>query len=79
MADTTTLTNDELASIYDYLRGNITQAQLAKEIGKIRTNTYYYLGRAVKYWLQTGTLRFDGVKSQADLGGCDIEPTRTAK
>lgn len=68
----TNLTNDELASIYDYLNGQITQAQLSKEIGRTRTNTYYYLGRAVQYWLGNGTLKFSKVTTPEELGGRDI-------
>lgn len=62
------LDNDELASIYDYLTGQITQAQLSKEIKKVRTNTYYYVGRAVHYWIKRGTLQFTKVTKPADLG-----------
>lgn len=64
-----TLTNDELASIYDYLKGNISQQQLARELNRARTNTYYYIGRAVDYWLQIGILRFSNVTAQEELGG----------
>lgn len=73
MADLTHLTNDELASIYDYLRGDISQVELAKEIRRSRTNTYYYIGRAVHYWLKTGVLRFNNVRSAEDLGGDDVQ------
>lgn len=68
----TRFTNDELASIYDYLNGNISQAQLSREIGRTRTNTYYYIGRAVQYWVRQGTLRFTKVTSAEDLGGKDV-------
>lgn len=67
----TKLTNDELASIYDYLNGQISQAQLSKEIGRTRTNTYYYIGRAVQYWLKVGVLKFTKVSDPNDLGGKD--------
>lgn len=73
MSDTK-FSNDELASIYDYLNGQISQAQMAKEIGRTRTNSYYYVGRAVQYWLKQGTLRFTKVSAQEDLGGKDIRP-----
>lgn len=63
------LNNDELASIYDYLMGNINQVQLAKEVKRIRTNTYYYIGRACAYWLKIGILRFRKIEKQEDLGG----------
>lgn len=69
----THFTNDELASIYDYLKGNITQNQLCKEIGRARTNTYYYIGRAVHYWVQRGVLQFNNVEAQQDLGGSDVK------
>lgn len=72
MADSTHLTNDELASIYDYLKGNISQIQLSQELNRSRTNTYYYLGRATHYWIKTGILKFDGVQSPEDLGGEDV-------
>lgn len=67
------LTNDELASIYDYLNGNITQKQLGKELRRSRTNTYYYVGRAVDYWLQMGLLRFANITKQEELGGKEKE------
>lgn len=67
------LTNDELASIWDYLRGNITQQQLARELRRARTNTYYYVGRAVHYWLSIGVLQFTNVTDQAELGGSKQE------
>jgi hypothetical protein len=63
------LTNDELASIYDYLQGNISQQQLSKELKRTRTNTYYYIGRAVHYWLSIGVVQFNNVTSQEELGG----------
>lgn len=69
----THFTNDELASIYDYLKGNISQQELAKELKRARTNTYYYIGRAVQYWLANGTMQFRGVKAQEDLGGHDVD------
>jgi len=67
------LTNDELASIYDYMKGNIDQKQLEKEMHRARTNTYYYIGRAVHYWLNKGIIRFNPIHSQEDLGGSDLE------
>lgn len=66
------LTNDELASIYDYLNGHITQGQLAKELGRTRTNTYYYIGRAVDYWLRVGVVSFVDIKEPKELGGVDV-------
>lgn len=66
------LTNDELASIYDYLNGFITQAEMARELGKTRTNTYYYIGRAVDYWLRTGVLKFEKIEDTKELGGSDV-------
>jgi hypothetical protein len=71
-ADVNHLTNDELASIYDFLNGHITQVQLAKELKRSRTNTYYYIGRAVDYWLKTGVVKFDQVNKPEDLGGIDV-------
>lgn len=65
----THFTNDELASIFDYLNGHITQAQLSREIKRSRTNTYYYIGRAVQYWVTQGILKFENVKRPEDLGG----------
>lgn len=67
------LTNDELASIWDYLRGNITQQQLSLELRRSRTNTYYYVGRAVRYWLVKGVLKFSNVTTQEELGGMEEE------
>lgn len=66
-------TNDELASIYDYLNGQITQAQMAREVGRTRTNAYYYVGRAVQYWIKNGTLRFVKITEPEDLGGKDVK------
>ncbi len=63
------MTNDELVSIYDYLMGHISQAQLAKEIKRTRTNTYYYIGRAADYWIQNGVLSFSTIRKPEDLGG----------
>lgn len=63
------LTNDELASVYDYLQGNISQQQLSAELKRARTNTYYYIGRAVHYWIGIGILQFNNVTSQEELGG----------
>ena len=71
------LTNDELASIYDYLRGTITQTQLTRELKRARTNTYYYVGRAVHYWVGNGTLRFYGIHKAEDLGGSDVDQEDT--
>lgn len=65
----THFTNDELASFYDYLQGNITQTQLTQEVKRARTNTYYYLGRAMDYWIKTGVLQFRDIATQEDLGG----------
>ncbi len=69
----THFTNDELASIYDYVQGNITQAQLTREVKRTRTNTYYYLGRAMDYWLRNGVLQFTAIEKQEDLGGSDMD------
>lgn len=66
------LTNDELASIYDYLQGQISQAQLARELNRTRTNTYYYIGRAVDYWLSIGVTKFVNIKDVKELGGIDV-------
>ena len=68
-----TLTNDELASIYDYLRGNISHRRLTAELKKARTNSYFYIGRAVDYWLQVGILQFASITKQEQLGGKDID------
>lgn len=65
-------TNEELASIYDYIHGTINQAQLARELGRGRTNTYYYIGRAVSYWLEIGVLKFNNVQQPEDLGGSNL-------
>lgn len=69
---TTQLTNDELASIYDYLNGQITQAQLCKEVRRARTNTYYYVGRAAHYWIERGVLEFKPISEPEELGGADV-------
>jgi hypothetical protein len=68
----TQLTNDELASIYDYLQGQITQAELCREVQRARTNTYYYVGRAMHYWLERGVLEFKPIDQQEELGGADV-------
>lgn len=73
MARDVNLTNDELASIWDYLKGNISQQQLGLELKRTRTNTYYYVGRAVHYWLSIGVLQFTNVTSQEELGGTTKE------
>lgn len=69
IAGDVSLTNDELASIWDYLNGNISQQQLSKEMKRARTNTYYYIGRAVHYWLGTGVIQFNNITKQEELGG----------
>ncbi len=66
------LTNNDMASIYDYLHGSITQEQLGKELNVTRTNTYYYIGRAMAYWLKTNRMQFINITSQSDLGGKEI-------
>lgn len=73
MAQQPHFTNDELASIYDYLMGNIPSRQLSKEMKRARTNTYYYIGRAAQYWLQTGVLTFTKIEKPEELGGTDVE------
>lgn len=70
--DKTNLDNRELVQIYDYLRGRITRITLADELGRTRTNTYYYIGRAVHYWLKMGIIKFHKIKDKSDLGGKDI-------
>lgn len=71
------LTNDELASYYDYLQGNINQLQLTREVHKTRTNTYYYLGRACEHFLQIGVLRFNPIQDQSELGGMEVPDEQT--
>jgi hypothetical protein len=66
-------TNDEFASIYDYLQGHISKGRLGVEIKKSRTNTYYYLGRAFEYWLSIGVVQFANITDQKELGGKDVE------
>jgi len=65
----TNFTNDELASIFDYLQGHISQAQLCREIARARTNTYYYVGQALAYWLKIGVIQFTDIKDAKQLGG----------
>ncbi len=64
--------NKDLVLIYKYLKGRITRYQLADDLGRTRTNTYYYIGRAAAYWLRKGILRFRTVKDDKDLGGWDV-------
>lgn len=65
------LNNAELASIYDYLTGAISHAQLVKEVKRMRTNTYYYVGRACDEWISMGILKFERVTRPEDLGGVE--------
>lgn len=72
--DGTRLTNKELSAVYDFLNGAITQVALAHELGKTRTNTYYYIGVACRYWLSCGILKFNGdIKKRRDVGGSDVK------
>lgn len=67
------ISNAEMAEIYAFLRGDISRRQLTLRINRTRTNTYYYIGRAVEHWIKTGVLRFKRVKDMSDLGGTTTE------
>lgn len=69
--------NKELRAIYQYLQEDITQEELARRIGKTRTNTYYYIGRAAHYWINTGMLKWrPAIKGTYDLGGRPPKPRK---
>lgn len=65
----TKLSNAQLVAVYLCLQGDISHTELAERLGKTRTNSYYYIGRAVAYWLRTGVLRFKLDITPVDLGG----------
>jgi hypothetical protein len=73
----THLKNKELVSIYRYLTRDITQAELSTALGRTRTNTYYYIGRAVHYWFKKGIIRFRKVKDPSELGGMDVKEKKS--
>jgi hypothetical protein len=66
------LKNSELELIYRYLTHRLTRVELADQLGRTRTNTYYYIGRAMHYWMSTGLVRLKRAKSVQDLGGKDL-------
>lgn len=60
----------DLEAVYDFLMDKITRQELAERIGHSRTTLYYYVARAMTYWLRTGRLKFDNeVKDAEGLGG----------
>lgn len=67
-----TLKNKELTLIYSYLINKIDRSELVDGLGRTRTNTYYYVGRAVTYWLKRGILKFKKIKDTTELGGRDL-------
>ncbi len=66
------LENKELHAIYLYLTNKITRVELSERLGRTKTNGYYYIGRAVHYWLHTGILKFHRIQDNEKLGGRDI-------
>lgn len=68
----THMKNEDLKWIYKFLRGEISQMDLSKKVGRTRTNTYYYIGRAVHYWVQNGVIDLKDVKRSRQLGGDDV-------
>jgi uncharacterized protein YehS (DUF1456 family) len=66
------LKNKDLVVIYSYLKGQITREEMAIRLKRTRTNTYYYIGMAVHYWLKKGVLRFKRIADDSELGGRDI-------
>ncbi len=70
----TKMSDEELTTIYSYLRDDISRRQLTQQLQRTRTNTYYYVGRACHYWIKKGILRFKRVKDTAELGtGSEVE------
>lgn len=67
-----TLKNKELVLIYQYLTNKIDRGELADKLNRTRTNTYYYIGRAVSFWLKKGILKFKKIKHTDELGGRDL-------
>lgn len=58
----------ELRAVYRYLCADISQKQLSDRLKRTRTNTYYYIGRAVHYWVLDGTLEWnENIKSSRDI------------
>lgn len=72
MTNKTHLKNEELILVYNYLHQKIDGPELAVGLGHSRTNLYYYIGRAVHFWLKIGVLRFRRIKNTNELGGKDI-------
>jgi hypothetical protein len=66
------LKNKELQLIYLYLVNKLTRAELSDQLGRTRTNTYYYVGRAAHYWIRIGVLKLRKIKGSEELGGKDI-------
>lgn len=75
----TPLKNKELQTIYMYLADKITRVELSDQLGRTKTNSYYYIGRAVHYWLRTGVLKFHKVRETRNLGGRDINDNQEPK
>lgn len=73
----TNFKNKDLVLIYYYLTNQIDRAELVAGLGRTRTNTYYYVGRAVSYWLKKGVLKFKKIKDTDELGGRDIHNEET--
>lgn len=69
----TPMKNKELVSIYNYLTNRLTRPELTAKLGRTRTNTYYYIGRATHYWIRRGILRFRKINSSQELGGNDVK------
>lgn len=68
----TKLKNSELQIIYDHIKNRDSPTELSEALNRTRTNTYYYIGRAVHYWIKTGVLRFKKVNLEpSELGGQD--------
>lgn len=70
------LTNEELSLVHKYLMDKISRQELSAALGRTRTNTYYYIGRAMFYWFTTGILVFKDIKRKRELGGSDLKGGR---
>lgn len=66
------LKNYQLKLVYDYLHNEIDRGEMAEQFGRSRTNMYYYIGRAMHYWLKIKVVKFRKVKDPKELGGEDV-------
>lgn len=71
-APKSSLKNKDLVLIYQYLHQQIDTRELMTGINRSRTNVYYYIGRAVAFWLKTGVIQFKKISNKKQLGGRDL-------